>query len=372
MASYRLISSDSHVVEPPDLWTTRVDSRFKDRAPYLVREETCDRWYVDQHLNAGSYGILVDAGKRFDAPETIRFEGRFEDVPAGGYDPDAHVKDMDADGVDVDILYPSVGLRLFRIPNSPLLSAICRAYNEWLAEFCAAHPKRLRGIAMVNVDDVQDGIAELQRAAKAGLAGAMISVYPREDCPYDHSMYEPFWGAAQDLAMPLSLHVATNRPGSAGLTTDTLTSQTAAARANTDYWVRMSLANMIFAGVFERYPDLQVGAIEHELAWVPFFLYQMDFVYRERHQQARVRFKDGLQPSDFFHRQVFLGFQEDALGIRDRAIIGVDSLMWGSDYPHAESTWPRSRQVLEKILVEVPAEERRKIAGENAARLYRL
>jgi predicted TIM-barrel fold metal-dependent hydrolase len=372
MPTYALVSSDSHVVEPPDLWTARINARFKDRAPRLVTEETCDRWYVDHHLNAGSYGILVDAGKRFDAPETIRFEGRFEDVPVGGYDPDAHVKDMDVDGVAVDILYPSVGLRLFRIPDSQLLSAICRAYNEWLAEFCATHPKRLKGIAMVNVDDVQDGIDELQRAAKAGLAGAMISVYPVEDRQYDHPMYDPFWAAAQALNMPLSLHVATNRPGAAGLTTDTLTSQTAAARANTDYWVRMSLANMIFAGVFERYPGLRVGCVEHELAWVPFFLYQMDFVYRERQQQARVRFKEGMEPSDFFHRNVFLGFQEDALGIRDRELIGVDSLMWGSDYPHAESTWPRSREVLSKILAGVPEEEQRKISGENAARLYRL
>jgi predicted TIM-barrel fold metal-dependent hydrolase len=225
---------------------------------------------------------------------------------------------------------------------------------------------------MVNVEDAQEGIGELQRAARAGLAGAMISVYPREDQQYDQPMYEPFWAAAQDLDMPLSLHVATNRPMAGGLTTDTLTSQTAAARANTDYWVRMSLANMLFAGVFERYPRLQVGAVEHELAWVPFFLSQMDFVYRERRQQARVRFKDGMQPSDFFHRNVFLGFQEDGLGIRDRALIGVDNLMWGSDYPHAESTWPRSRQVLETILEGVPEAERQKIAGANAARVYHL
>jgi predicted TIM-barrel fold metal-dependent hydrolase len=372
MTAYPLISSDSHVVEPPDLWTSRIQGQFKDRAPRLVQEADCDRWYVDEHINAGSYGVLVDAGKRFEAPETIRFEGRFESVPPGGYDPDAHVKDMDVDGVAVDILYPSVGLRLFRMPDSQLMSATFRAYNDWLAEFCAAHPQRLKGIAMVNVDDAQEGIGELQRAARAGLAGAMISVYPREDQQYDQPMYEPFWAAAQDLDMPLSLHVATNRPGAGGLTTDTLTSQTAAARANTDYWVRMSLANMMFAGIFERYPRLQVGAVEHELAWVPFFLSQMDFVYRERQQQARVRFKDGMQPSDFFHRNVFLGFQEDGLGIRDRALIGVDNLMWGSDYPHAESTWPRSRQVLEAILEGVPEAERQKIAGANAARVYHL
>ena len=111
--------------------------------------------------------------------------------------------------------------------------------------------------------------------------------------------------------------------------------------ANADHWVRMSLGSMIYAGVLERFPELQVGSVEHELAWVPHFLDRLDFTYSQRPSGIKgYRFQDGALPSDFFHRQVFLGFQEDALGIQLRDIIGIDQMQWGSDYPHGEGTFP--------------------------------
>jgi predicted TIM-barrel fold metal-dependent hydrolase len=127
---------------------------------------------------------------------------------------------------------------------------------------------------------------------------------------------------------------------------------------------------MMFSGVFERYPRLKVVVVEFELSWVPYLLDAMDYTYRERHEEATYRFKDGLLPSDLFHRQVLLSFQEDAVGIRLRDLIGVDNIMWGSDYPHSESTFPRSRQVLRQILAGVPEDEQARIVGYNAARLY--
>ena len=131
-----------------------------------------------------------------------------------------------------------------------------------------------------------------------------------------------------------------------------------------------SICDMIFSGVFERFPRLKVAVVEFELSWVPYLLDSMDYTYHERHEEASYRFKDGLRPSDFFHRHVYLSFQEDGVGIRLRDIIGVDSLMWGSDYPHAESTFPKSREILDQILGGVPQEERAKIVGSNAATLY--
>jgi predicted TIM-barrel fold metal-dependent hydrolase len=137
--------------------------------------------------------------------------------------------------------------------------------------------------------------------------------------------------------------------------------------------VRMSLADMIFAGVFERYPRLHIGTVEQELSWIPHFLDRIDYTYTQRARRAYWhRFKGNALPSDFFHQNVFCSFQEDALGIRDRYVIGVDNLMWGSDYPHQESTWPKSREILERILKEVPEGEQAKIAGENVARLYHV
>ena len=377
MSSYRVISSDNHVFEPADLWTRRIEPQFKDRAPHVVHLEGLeglangDWWYCEGEKIFGAYAG-AQVGVRFDEPDNLTMESNIEDVRPGGYIPEEHVKDMDIDGIDVSIVYPSAGLRLYQIPDTELLNAICRTYNDWVAEFCSAVPTRLKGIAMLNVDDVQTGVRELDRSAKLGFAGAMITVYPPEDRSYDRPEYEPLWAAAQDLQMPLSLHIGTDRP-SPGQGTD-LDNTSAAMITNADHWVRMSLANIIFAGVFERYPKLQVGSVEMELSWAPHFLERMDYTYKQRPSEfsGGYRFKGGALPSDFFHSNVFLGFQEDALGIKDRYIIGVNQLQWGGDYPHQEATFPRSREIIEEILVDCTEVEKALIAGGNSARVYGL
>src|SRR6266498_597131 len=208
-----ILSSDSHVFEPPDLWTTRIDAAFRDRAPRMQRIDGADQLVVEADRVISGIGLISNAGARFESPESISGQGRFEDVPRGGYDPDQHLADMRLDGVAGEVLYPSQGLFYFRVTDPVLMSAIFRAYNDWLAEFCRTDPARLKGIAMINLDDVEDGITELERAARLGLAGAMISELPLEDRRYDQPEYEPFWAAAEALGMPLSLHTATRRQG---------------------------------------------------------------------------------------------------------------------------------------------------------------
>src|SRR5205085_6227175 len=258
-----------------------------------------------------------------------------------------------------------------KVADTALMSAIFRAYNDWLAEFCRADPARLKGVAMINLDDVQDGISELERTASLGLAGAMITEYPAEDRRYDQTEYEPFWAAAAALDMPLSLHTATRRQGKIrGAGPGTL--RDASSRATKAFYPAQSMCDMIFSGVFERHPRLTLAIVEFELAWAPHLLSTMDYTYRERHEEAFHRFKDSRRPSDFFHDNVVLGFQEDAIGIRLRDTIGVDNIMWGSDYPHSESTFPQSRKILAEILSGVPEDEQAKIVGGNTARVYRF
>src|SRR5215475_9433077 len=366
-----ILSSDSHVFEPPDLWTTRIDAAFRDRAPRMQRIDGADQLVVEADQVIAGIGLISNAGARFDAPETISGQGRFEDVHRGGYDPDQHLKDMALDGVSGEVLYPSQGLFYFKVADTALMSAIFRAYNDWLAEFCRADPARLKGIAMINLDDIQDAIRELERAARLGMAGAMITEYPFEDRRYDQSEYEPFWAAAQSLDMPLSLHTATKRRGKIrGAGARTL--RDASSRATKAFYPALSMCDMIFSGVFERYPRLTLAIVEFELSWAPYLLTTMDYTYRERHEEAIYRFRDGMRPSDFFHRNVVLSFKEDAIGIRLRDTIGVDNMMWGSDYPHSESTFPRSRAILSEILADVPAAEQAKIVGENTARVYQF
>src|SRR5713101_6327460 len=208
-----ILSSDSHVFEPPDLWQTRIDAAFRDRAPRIQRIDGADQIVVETDQILSGIGLISNAGARFESPETISAQGRFEDVHRGGYDPEQHLADMQLDGVAGEVLYPSQGLFYFKVVDPSLMSAIFRAYNEWLADFCSVDRARLKGIAMINLDDVEDGTKELERAAKRGFAGAMITEYPLEHRRYDQPEYEPFWAAAQALAMPLSLHTATRRQG---------------------------------------------------------------------------------------------------------------------------------------------------------------
>lgn len=371
MSSYTVVSSDNHVFEPANLWTERADARFKDRAPRIQRFEDGEWWVCDGNKLLG-LGGGAQTGKRFEEPEKMTLDDKSENLRPGGWIPAEHVKDMEIDGIDVSIVYPTVGLLLYMTPDSGLLTSAFATYNDWVAEFCEAIPSRLKGIAALNIDDVQEGVKELQRCHKMGLVGAMITVYPPDDRPYLLPEYEPLWAAAQDLGMPLSLHSGTNRssPNQPSVDFETVGR---AFFTNIDYWVRMSLTHMIFNGVFERYPDLRVGSVEMELAWVPHFLDRLDYNYTQRPSSGdSYMFKEDALPSDYFYRNVFLSFQEDALGIRDRHIIGVDNLMWGSDYPHFESTFPRSREIIEETLVGCSDQEKAKIAGVNAIRVYNL
>ena len=372
MTDYRVISSDSHVIEPEDLWTAGIEPRFRERGPRIVRVDGYDWWFCDDQKVVG-LEIGTQGGVRFDSPDQLHLGGNREDVPLGGYIPGEHVKDMNAEGVDANLLYPSIGFMLFNVvTDSELLTACFTTYNEWVAEFCRPFANRLKPIALVNIDDVGDGVRQLERYANMGFVGAMIPTYPHEGRGYNLPEYEPLWAAAQDLEMPLSLHVVTNRP-SPGNEFSRIDNTTASFEANRVHWVKMSLGHMILHGVFERYPRLQVGSVEFELGWVPHFLNRLDYIYTQGFPRKDWhKYKEDMLPSEFFHRNVFVSFQEDALGIRLRDMIGVDSILWGSDYPHPEGTWPRSREILEEILSDCTEEEKTKIAGGNAARVYRI
>ena len=279
MASYRIISADDHVFEPTDLWTSRIEAKFKDRAPRIVRREDGSDWWVceDQILMTMTAGS--ETGVRLERPETLSLRDVFENVRLGGYLPEERVKDMDVDGVEMSIIYPTVGLKVFgMVQDRALTTSIWKAYNDWLAEFCKAYPRRLKGIAAINLDDVQEGTRELERCAKLGFVGGMITAYPHQDKAYDSPDYEPFWAAAQDLEMPLSLHIVTNR-GSVLGATDMIS---AANNCTIGHWVQVSVAQMIYCGVFERHPKLQVGVVEGELAWAPHFINRLDFSYTQQ------------------------------------------------------------------------------------------
>ncbi len=376
MSDYKIISGDTHIVEPPDLYANRMDAPMRERAPYIKRQKTAqgadfDAWFIgDQQVI--QLGAVTQAGRRFDDPDKIDFVGIWEDVREGAYQPDAMLKELAIDNVWGAILQPSQGLFWYHLEDSELLTAICHAYNDWIAEFCRAHPHRLKGIGMLNVDDPNEASAELVRCAKLGLAGMFIPVTPLSDRPYRHAMYEPLWATAQDTRLPLLMHLATQRANVPGceISMSFSTFTAAGLRPTQDYWVRYSMTAMIFAGIFERYPRLRVGSVEHEASWVPHWLRQMDYTYKERPVYRGYQSKEGLLPSDYWRRNLFAVFQEDDVSVELRHRIGVDNLMWGNDFPHSESTWPRSRQFLDAMFQGVSEDERRKMTRDNVAREF--
>jgi predicted TIM-barrel fold metal-dependent hydrolase len=369
MTVTRLLSSDTHIIEPPDLWTSRIAAQFRDRAPHVVTDGDTEWWIVDGHRTL-SFAGGAQTGDRFERPRDLRTGARFTQVRPGGYQPHEHLADNEQDGVYGSVLYPTEGLLVYTVADGPLLSAACRAYNDWLAEFCRAAPGRLKGVAMLNCDDVDEAVTELARTRDLGLAGAMIPTAAPPERPYSSPDYDRLWAAACDLQVPLSLHLGANRRGAGGVESDL-----AAIRPSyftvCEHSVKVSLADLIFAGVFDRFPSLRVGTVEHELGWIPFFLDRLDYTYTQRQGNSRYyRYRTAEVPSDFFARNIFASFQDDDLGVRERHRIGIDSLCWGSDYPHTESTFPRSREIMSARLADVPQGEQDQIVFGNAARLY--
>lgn len=371
-----IISGDSHIVEPPDLYTKGMPSALLDRAPTMRRYTTddgreADAWFIGDEQIV-TLGAVTQAGRRFDDGAELDFVEVWDDVRHGAYRPAAMIEELELDGVWGAVLQPSQGLFWYHLDDSELLSGICIAYNDWIADFCSAYPDRFRGIGMLNVDDPVEGAKELERCAELGLAGAFIPVAPTPELPYRDPAHDPVWDTAQQTGLPLLMHIATQRANVPGCEISTSFSSftPAGLRPTQDYWVRYAMTDIIFAGVCDRYPDIRIGTVEHEGSWAPHWLRQMDFTYTDRPVYATFRSSEGMLPSDYFRRNMFVVFQEDPLVVTLRDHIGVDNLVWGNDFPHSESTWPKSMEFLDGMFEGVPDDVRRKLTRDNAVRYF--
>lgn len=359
----QVISADSHVVEPLGLWTERAERRFRDRVPRLVREIDGRRgsFVVCEDALPTPLSAFCSAGL---SPEEMAraFAADQPAVRAGGFDASARRDDMARDGVVAEVLYPSVALQAFRVRDAALQAECFRVYNDWLAAFCGAAPERLVGVALISLFDVAAGVRELERAVGLGLRGAMVWAAPPLGDSYAKPEYAPFWAAAEASRTPVSLHLGTTQdltaPGES----------IAVAFMMTILPVQRALAQLVLGGVLDRHPALRIVSVENEVGWLPHFLARLD------RSAARYREVAGLslreEPSATFRRQVSATFQEDRIGIEARAQIGVDCLMWASDYPHSDSTWPNSQSVIARDFEGVPPADRAKILGANVARVY--
>ncbi len=364
MSTFDVISADSHVIEPHDLWQNRVESRFKDRAPLLLREDESDLLVCDD-ANLPPVGLLAGCARQDDE---VRREGRWdEDVFVGGYDPHVRMGDLQRDGVDAEVLYPTIAMQLYPIRDLEFQWALFRAYNDWLAEeFCAAYPDRFKGIAMINHEDLDLAIAELQRAKAKGLVGVMAPLYAGEDNPYHDPGLDPLWAAAVEAGMAVHLHAATTRDRSKawdkGTPTDAILNCVQVQRVVLD---------CILSGLFDRFPGLKMVSAENDAGWAGAMLERADFWWRRnRNIAGRTARASAEPPSHYWRQNVRVTFMRDRTAVLAAEVIGAETLMWGNDFPHHVSTWPNSKKVLDEHFHDQSPALRDRIVRDNAAELY--
>jgi predicted TIM-barrel fold metal-dependent hydrolase len=271
--------------------------------------------------------------------------------------------DNELDGVEADVLYTTLGFRIFWLKDAGLQADCFRAYNDWLAEYCSYAPKRMAGLALISLYDPQAGARELERCAKMGLKGAMIWCSPPPDQPYSADLYDPFWAAAQEMKMPVSLHAITGMGES-----QTSLSQRYMLTTVLSHEVEKSFSVLIFSGVLDRFPELQIVSAENNIGWLPYYLQRMDRVAARSRASAGFTIK--LKPSEYFQRQMWATYIDDYVGVANRRFVGIDRIMWSSDYPHQASSWPHSQEVVARDFKDASPEERFKITRGNVAALY--
>jgi predicted TIM-barrel fold metal-dependent hydrolase len=351
---HRLISADSHVNEPPEMFGERLPRALRHRAPHVEQIDGIDCLVME-----GMRPRKMPKGR-------VALEGEaLARAQAGGFEPALRMRDQDRDGVSAEVIFPTLALQAcFMAPDAELQLALSRAYNDWVAEVFAPHPKRFAAAAVIPMLDVEAGCREAERAANLGLRSLFLPSQVAER-PYNLPDYDPFWAAAQGTGLPLTFHAGTGHepriergPGGAVINY-LLGSQIDGAHV---------ILYLTMSGVLERFPGLQIVTVETGSAWLAWIMTTMDEIYEKHQMWARPKLE--LRPSDYVRRQAHVTFQNDPVGVENRRFTGVDALVWGNDYPHPEGTWPRSRESLEAQLAGVPEDEVRLLCGGTAARLF--
>jgi len=358
---YGVISADSHVIEPHDLWQIYTAEQYRDRAPRLVEEPTTDR-LVCEGAKLPPVGLLAGCMRNDDE---VRIKGRWrDDVYAGGWDPHVRMDSLAQDGITAEVLYPTIAMQLYPILDVEFQWSLFEAYNTWLAEFVSVLPGRFFGIAMLSSDDLDRGRRETARARKLGLSGVMLPVIRGEGIQYWDDAYHLIWATAVEHGLPVSLHAATSRDPEKSWAV-----KSAARSVLQTIEIEHVLLEMIYAGVFDRFPELMLVTAENDVGWAGHMLERADYWFHRNRQLLKdIRCEE--EPSFYFHRNIRATFMRDRTGVLAREIIGTQTMMWGNDFPHHVSTWPTSGKVLDEHFRDQPAKVRDAIVRDNVRALY--
>lgn len=389
-------SAETYILEPPELWTSTIEDKFKQLAPRVVTLDGIKQWVVKNNQP------FIVAG---DIEEQVVYRDYL--------DASSYIEKLDRQGIAGAVLYPTIAKRAYEHLETELLSEVARIYNNWIIEFCNAYPNRLKAVTMLNVDRPEEAVAELERTVKMGAAGVMIPLFSHTKERYDNPKYELLWRTAQRLNVPISLVAGTLRavhkliPGSQvdhlhylfdllqmDINDNDLLYRFTFQACEAIY-PRIALSAMILSGVFNRYPALNVITVGFGATWVPHFMAridEMDDVRPERSgselfnstvKEENSRF--GLQleqkgfdlsqegkPSSYFHRNIYMTLQDDLNRDYLKKIVSGEHLLCGSDYPHQPSSSPNSAELIEKQAKQILNQEYEQISGGNTASLYQF
>ncbi len=376
---YTRISADCHIDLPwipPDLFVSNASAALRDRMPHVAEGPDGPYW---TSKNGGSFGLVCGVGPgghkyvpgQHHRVDVMAATGLYEDGKHGirrVTDPRLRARDMDRDGVQAEVIYGILGAAT-RLGDHEAASEMFRIYNDWLVDFCHHDPGRFVGLACLPYADIDAAVKEIHRVGKLGLRGMELS------CSWDmepmwHPVWEPLWQAVSDVRLPLHFHTFPALPPGV------LDQQKGRTRRAAFFTVvsgfQMNLINILAAvigsGVLERYPNIRIAFGESGIGWLPYALDRMDFEWEDRFHDLGLTMK----PSDYWRRQCRATFQFDRIGTRLIDDIGVETLMWGSDYPHGDGVWPESSKYIEEQFGHLPPDIVHKITCQNAGQFYGL
>jgi predicted TIM-barrel fold metal-dependent hydrolase len=367
-----IIDADGHVDEPRAVWQEYTEPAYRDQVIQVVRDQDgLDKLKIEGKVRSDSTLSVAAAciPKALTDAEKSKVL-TWDDIPPGGYDPQARLAVMDQEGIETVFLYPSLWLWYGDIQNPYVAAAACRAYNNWMADFCRVQPGRLHGAAPVPLQDPGEAAAETHRVATLGMPAVIIRPEPYNNRRLNDPAYKPFWSAAQECNVAVVLH------GGCGSHMESFSK----GRYTNPFFNHMichpfeqmaACMDIICGGVLEQFPRLRVAFFEAGAGWLSYWLERMD-----DHYEKMGRFAPWLkkQPSEYFRTQCFISLDaNDGALMKSLVDLGLeDCIVWGSDYPHFDYTFPGVLQEVKDSVAEVSARAQQKIIGENAGRLYQI
>jgi predicted TIM-barrel fold metal-dependent hydrolase len=395
-----LVSADSHFLDPPDMWQRWLPAEYRDRAPKLVEDGNSGQGWL--YAGARKPETIGLAGLPGRASDELRPDGiKYSDIREGTFDGASRCADQDQDGVSAEVIYPTsrpMG-HFLDDPDRQLVLAGVAAYNRFVQEeFCAAAPGRLFPVAQLPTTGVDDCIETLKWAANRRFVAVVLPCWPTGS---DHLGYADlaFFKTAEELDMPVCMHVSLRSREERLLwrelnmqkvmdpdvematvshqrKTADMTPQPLEYHHRTpNFGVALGKAATVFSdlvmsGLFDACPNLKLGLIETWVGWIPRALEAVDDLWEKNRYWRNIPLK--RKPSDYWYSNMSASFLDDRIGVAARRAIGVDNMMWSTDYPHFGTFWPRSRETVVRTLGSIPASEQKRILSENAIRFYGL